>query len=310
MYKEADWLTRLQVIAKPQFQSVSRTQALTVLSKDQLTRLLAAGFLRRLHAGVYALPGASASWRQRAMAACLSLGPPVATFGFSAAHLWELDDGRYPQPLEVVVPHNRSGRCPGVVVHRRQLPTTDLASRFEIPVTSPARTILDLSTRLPPSRLGRWLDEALRRHQLTIAELEQRLEMEESRSQRRSLVVRALLDDRAGGYRAGDSPAEDEIYFWIVSAGLPPPARQVQVEIDGQLFLLDLAYILERIAVEYDSVRYHGGAESFHADRDRMGELQLAGWLVLPVTARRDRTMVVDWVGRALATRRAGMLER
>lgn len=309
MYKEARWLAELDATARDQFQLVSRAQALQVLSEHQIARLRRSGFLKTLYAGVYTLPGAQPSWRQRALAACLALGPPVAVFSLSAAHLWEIDGGLRPRSLELIVPRNRNGRCPDVLIHRAELLPGDVAERFGIPVTTPARTILDLSTRLTEARLGRCLDEALRTHRLTLSELEERLDQGGSRCRRRSRVLRLLLNERAGRYRTGDSPAEDQVYFWIVNAGLPPPDRQVQVLLDGKVFLLDLAYPAERIAVEYDSVRYHGGVESFHADRERLGELQLAGWLVLSVTARWSRAQVVECVGRALAERRAGMLE-
>lgn len=309
MYKEGKWLGELEATARGQFQLVTRAQALDVLSRQQITRLRKAGLLKPLHTGVYALPGAQASWRQRAMAACLAVGPPVATFGLSAAHLWELDRGLRPRSLELIVPRYRNGRCPGVIVHRADLLPGDITARFGIPVTTPARTLLDLSTRLTPAGLGRCLDEALRTHRLTLAELEQRLELAGSRSRRRTGVLRLSLDERAGAYRAGDSPAEDQVYWWIVSAGLPAPARQVQVLVDGAVVLLDLAYPAERIAIEYDSVRHHAGIEAFHADRRRLGALQLAGWIVLPITGRWSRGDVVECVRRALAGRRAGPAE-
>lgn len=55
-------------------------------------------------------------------------------------------------------------RHPGLVQHRRSLlPLADLARCRGIPITSPARTLLDAAPMVHPSRLGPVVDDALRR---------------------------------------------------------------------------------------------------------------------------------------------------
>lgn len=302
MYRDGALLAALEDIGRDQFQLVTRPQALTLLSRNQIDRLRGAGLLRSVYPGVYALPGSRPTWRQRAMGACLTFGRPVALAGLSAAHLWELDPGGHAISLEVVVPRNRNGRRQGVVAHRVDLLDGDLAERFGLPVTSPVRTILDLSRRLSREQLERYLDRALRDRRLTMADLRWRVERQVGQRCRYH-PLRSLLDERGVDYRAGDSHAEDELYLWIVRAGLPGPDRQVQVVVRGRVYLLDLAYVQQKIAIEYDSFRYHGGVESFYADRQRTLELQLAGWMVLQVTARHDEDSVVKWIRRALNAR-------
>lgn len=302
MHRDGALLAALEEMGRGQFQLVTRAQARTVLSTDQIDRLRRVGLLRTVYPGVYTLAGSRSTWRQRAMGACLSFGEPVALAGLSAAHLWELDDGRHAFPLEVVVPRNRNGKRRGVVAHRAELLPGDLAQRFGVPVTSPARTILDLSRRLSRVQLERALDRALRDRRLTMAELRSRLDGQ-VHDQGRYGVVRSVLDERGAGYRPGDSHAEDELYLSIVRAGLPAPARQQQVVVGDRVYLLDLAYVEEKIALEFDSFRYHGDVTSFHADRQRSVELQLAGWMVLQLTARHDQDSVVGWIDRALRAR-------
>jgi len=63
-------------------------------------------------------------------------------------------DGR----VHVTAPADRDR--PGLVVHRAPLPADDLAKRAGIPVTTPARTLVDLADVAPRRTLERAMDEA------------------------------------------------------------------------------------------------------------------------------------------------------
>ena len=62
------------------------------MSADQRARRVRAGLLIRLHRGVYAVPGAPASFEQRITAASLAGGTGAAVSHRSAARLWGLRD--------------------------------------------------------------------------------------------------------------------------------------------------------------------------------------------------------------------------
>ncbi len=47
-----------------------------------------------------------------------------------------------------------------MIIHRAALPDTDVTTKHGIPVTTPARTLIDLADVLPRRRLERALDEA------------------------------------------------------------------------------------------------------------------------------------------------------
>jgi hypothetical protein len=90
------------------------------------------------------------------MAAVLACGEGAALSHFSAAVLWSMlnGDGK----VHVTTPRDR-GR-PGLVVHRARLEEEDIRRRAGIPVTAPARTLIDLADVAPKRTLERAIDEA------------------------------------------------------------------------------------------------------------------------------------------------------
>jgi hypothetical protein len=132
----------------------------TGLNDTSVTRGVAAGRLHRVHHGVYAVGHAVLGPRGRWTAAVLAGGPGAALSHSSAAALWEM---RPSGSAWVDVTVRRSGRArrPRLRIHRpRMLPPDEVTTRHGIPVTTPARTILDLAATLQPARLEHLLDQA------------------------------------------------------------------------------------------------------------------------------------------------------
>jgi very-short-patch-repair endonuclease len=104
---------------------------------------------------------------------------------------------------------------------------------------------------------------------------------------------------------AGESVWEDKIFRWVVDSGEPAPDRQVCITIDGVNYRIDLGYVDLKIAIEFDGYDHQHLYSRHISDRDRMSELQLAGWLVLPLTAANSRQVVIRRVREARALRLA-----
>jgi very-short-patch-repair endonuclease len=303
-----DLMKAIDAIARAQYGLVTRAQLLRVWTPKQIKLRLAQGLLILIRPNVYRVTGVPGSWRQRLLAVCLSYGGPTVASHRSATRLWLLD-GVPSQKLEVTIPPQRSGRMPGVITHRSAATDQDMTRRFDVPVTTIERTLIDLSGVVSLDTLERALDDALRQGHTTITKLDRRLLSMGIGGPRRIRTLRHLVAERGPGYRPGDSSWEDRLYRWIVEARLPPPQRQCWVVVHaGQRRRLDLAYPAERIAIEYDGWDSHRQRRHFDDDRVRTIDLQLEGWLVLPFTSRSTADEVVAKVGRALATRRAGML--
>ena len=234
------------------------------------------------------------SWQRSVLAAVLAAGETAAASHLTAAHLWGVHL-ECPDEIEITTAIERQIRLEGVVAHRTGiLPEHDRTTHLGIPVATMARTIMDLSASLDSERLGRLLDEALRRRLMTLTALHAcASRLFAPAPGRRPQVVQALLAARVPGYDPGDSDLETRCWDTLREAGVPVPVRQHPVEIGGNRYWIDLAYPHERIAIELDGFDFHRSRTSFDADRARGNALVLAGWQLLRFTSKTsDEEMV------------------
>ncbi len=236
----------------------------------------------RVGGGVYRVAGVPVTWQQRALAACLVAGPGAVVSHRSAAVVWGVSGFR-PGPLEITVPAGRSGRNSLAEVHRSdRLPTRDRTTRQRIPVTRPARTVIDLAGRVGPALLEEAVDDVLCRRLVPLDKLRRRAD--ELGRRRGSRALRTVLEAWTPG-ALPEGVAEMRIVRRLVAAGLPEPVRQHEIRQDGELVArVDLAYPAERLAIELDSFRWHAGRGPFRSDRLRGNRIEAAGWRVLRAT--------------------------
>ncbi len=110
------------------------------------------------------------------MAAILACGESAVLSHRSAAALYGIGEERN-GVIEISV--RRSGRRarPGIKVHRRpSLPSRDIGTVNRIPVTSPARTVIDLATEQGPQTLLRTINEADSREVICADDLREALD--------------------------------------------------------------------------------------------------------------------------------------
>jgi very-short-patch-repair endonuclease len=294
----------LDAIATRQYGLVTRRQLLAFLSSDQIEGWLADGRLVPVRPGVYRFQGAPPTWEQHLLAACLATNA-VASHR-SAARVWGL--GRIAAlRLEVTMPLGRVVRLNGVRAHRSTLLGPGfLTTHREIPVTTPARTLIDLSAVASPRRVRDAVDDALRERLVTLEELRACFDAMAGRGRRRVAHFRPILEARQPGYDPGDSQLEAKVARWLAAGGLPSPVRQHPVLTAAHRYRIDLAYPELRIAIELDGWTDHGTRNAFDHDRQRGNDLELAGWTVLRFTSRSTRDDVIRTVraARAAATSR------
>jgi very-short-patch-repair endonuclease len=164
-------------------------------------------------------------------------------------------------------------------------------------VTAAARTLVDLAAIVTLDALARATDDALRRRLVTLDDL-CRQRVVRPRTPRGAFIDQII--ERRGETGIGDSAWEDTVFAWIVDAGLPAPQRQYQVPLPGSIAVLDMAYPVEKVAVEFDGFTWHGTRARFDRDRVRLSELSAAGWRMLTITSAQSQADVVDRVRRAL----------
>jgi hypothetical protein len=141
------------------------------LSRGAVSDRVLNGRLHPIHRGVYAVGHANLPLQGRFLAAVKACGPTAVLSHHSAAALWGFVqwDDRYP---EVTVFGAWSCRHPRLRIHRTTTLDLDDKSRHHaIPVTSPARTLLDLAARLDHRPLRAATRRAQSLHRVNVRQL-------------------------------------------------------------------------------------------------------------------------------------------
>ncbi len=240
---------------------VSREQLLDFgVPAAAIRHRVARGRLHPLLRGVYAVgrPGVSESGHW--MAAVLAAGPGALLSHGSAASLWGLLP-QAPARTEVTVPPGRSARTPGLCVHRRAPIPSHRTRRLGIPVTTPARTLVDIACRLGQEARERAVADADRLGLIDPEAL--RAWTSRCPSMRGIAVLRDSLDRHT--YTLTDSRLEQRFLPIARRAGLPPPRTQVRL---GR-YRVDFYWPQLGLVVETDGLRYHRTADQQARDRVR-----------------------------------------
>ncbi len=221
-----------------------------------------------------------------------------------AAHLWELRrDNR--ARIDVTAPRGRGPR-PGIDVHRtRRLHPPETTTRRAIPVTSVARTLLDLAEVLSPRQLERVVDEADVLRLLDMREID--ATMQRNRGRHGLGPLPAALDTHRGDQAPTLTRSELEERFLVLIRAAGLPEAEVNVQVTG--FTVDFLWRRERVVAETDGRAFHTTRSAIDRDRRRDARLAAAGYQVLrfgwhDVTA--DATAVVATLAAVLAQRSLG----
>jgi very-short-patch-repair endonuclease len=268
-------------LAERQFGVVSFRQLRGLgFSKGAISRMSEADRLRRIHRGVYAVGHAKLSGQGRCVAAVLACGDGALVSHWSAAWLWGLWSS-FPKPVEISIP-SHGHRRRGVWTHH--VPSLDAGERAlandVIPVTSFARTVLDVAGTTAVPRTESILERAERRDLLDLGAIDAILDRH-PRAPGTGRLRQATEIYRDPAF----SRARSERLFkaLIKKAGLPQPVLNTFVaghEIDAY-------WEAEQFAVEVDGWDTHRTRAAFERDPVRQEDLLLAGITCIRITARR-----------------------
>jgi very-short-patch-repair endonuclease len=260
----------IATLAARQYGLVTRAQlAAASLEPRTINRRLAAGRLHRVHAGVYAVGHEAARREARWLAAVLACGDGAVLSHRSAASLWTIREGEGPLP-DVTVDTRNGRRQPGIAVHRVPLEPQDRSLRAGIPVTSTARTLVDLAHVLAPDELTRALREAQFQRRFDLEAIRELL------TRRPSRTLRALIEDLT----PTQTVLEDRLLTICDRHNLPHPKTQQPVL--GHR--VDFLWPDRRVVAETDGWQAHGTRTAFQTDRAISNALQLAGYTILRFT--------------------------
>ena len=193
--------------------------------------------------------------------------------------------GFEPGPVEITVPRGRQRTSAPGIVHRGLLLPSDVTTIKAIPVTTPARTLIDLASVASRDAVEEALDDALRRGLVSMRRLRWRLDHAGRPTTRGVATMRALLDARDPSASIPQSVFESRLLRALREAGLPEPVTQHPVRRGGRLVaVLDFAYPDALLAIEADGYEWHHGRLRWEHDRARGNALMLLGWRVIHVT--------------------------
>jgi len=238
---------------------------------------LETGRLHPCYRGVYAVGHRSLKREGRWMAAVLAVGPGAVLSHRSAAALWGIRPTAR-RAIDVTAPRKVPSRA-GIDVHHARLARDEVTTVDGIPVTTAARTLVDLAAVLPADHLQRAVKQAaiLRLPYPDVARYRGRRGMK-SLPRTEPAPTRSELEDRFLAFLgAHDLPAP------LVNA----PTRGIEP---------DMRWPSAKLIVELDGYDTHGTRHAFEDDRARDRSLLVAGWRVIRVTWRQ-----LDEQPRALA---------
>lgn len=270
-------------LALEQYGVISRSQALEAgLSVKEVERRLATGEWSRMHRGSYRIGPAPDSFRQRVMAACCSV-PGAIAFRRTAAAVYGLH-GCPPRQVELLTLSTRKASIGfDIKVHRTNyLPDSDVILFHSMPMTTPARTLLDLGGVMDVGALRRVVIDAVQKKLVEPAQLLDQLERCAKPGRPGSRTLREALGEIDFEKPLSDSDLEDIAFDLIMGDGYPPPRRQFDAVGGGVLLgRVDLSYPKKLLGIEAQGHEFHTSKPDFYRDAQRHNSLVAWGWRIL-----------------------------
>jgi very-short-patch-repair endonuclease len=240
-----------------------------------IDRWVRRGRLLRRYRGVYvASPALTAkgAW----MAAVLACGPGAKLSHRSAGAAWAMRRSSR-AAIDVTAPSGGRGVA-GIDAHRCVLHPADVTTLDGLPITTVARTALDLAEVVPQRHVERFLVAAEQQRLFDLHAFLDVLHRHPGRHGQKPL--RAALAAYAPEQARSKSEMELVALDLIRAHGLPMP--QVNVLVEG--FEVDLYWPAQRVAIELDSRRFHLTTIAFEDDHVRSLELTALGYTATGLT--------------------------
>lgn len=249
-----------------------------------------------IHPGVYLPNGAERTLFVNAVAAWLWTGRKGIVAGRAAAALhgakW-VDDST---PIEMIAEHTR--RRAGVIVHEERVSDDEITRVGDLPVTTVARTALDLARHLPRDAAVAHLDALTAATDVKAVEVYMLADRYRgARGIRRARTALALMD---GG---SQSPKETWLRLVLIDGGLPPPRTQIRVSDGFNEAFLDMGYDEPMVALDYEGGHHSWDRNQYVHDIGRAELVDRQGWIDIRVVAEHTRRFILHRVREAFARR-------
>ena len=182
-----------------------------------------------------------------------------------------------------------------IVVHRRSIHQDDRALRHGIPVTSLARTLVDLGDGVPPRQVRGAFVRAEQLRLTDMTAIDAALGRGAPR-QRGPRILRELLRGYDPRWQQTRSDLELAMLDLVAAHALPEPEVNPWIH---DRFMVDFLWREQRVIVETDGAEVHGTATAQRDDARRDHVLTSLGYRVLRVSYD-ELTRMPDMVARDL----------
>lgn len=270
-----------QQLASNQCGAFSRQQLMTIgAGPATVRRMFRAGTWCALLPSVYGVVGHRESWLRQLWIAHLHAGDRSVVSHHAAGRL-QGNEAALPGQVSLIVEADRGAAPPGVRWYRRDdlLDREILRSSGRPPMTSPARTAVDLAGIMGSTRLRRFIETAAVASQLELVEvgaIHARIRRSGKRGVKR---LEGVLDTIGPGDAMPRSELErlgDEL---IALSGVPSPLHEHPLpNRRGRRGFVDRCWPDAKLIVELDGRKWHDRSDQRLQDADRRTEAQVLGW--------------------------------
>ena len=273
-------------LARAQHGAVSYEQLESLGVPGRTVRRWVKSTWRVAHPGVLVNSCVPESFAQRCWAALLAAGTPSAVSHEAAARLHRLK-GFSGAGIVLNAPHGDHHRIAGARVHQIadmfRLP--DHVTRVDgLPVSTVARTLVDLGAVAHIARLRVAMDDAFDNRRTTVADVGRVMTEIARRGKRGMRPVARCLSRHEPGPAVPRSHLERALVSLMKEHGEPLPNFQARLPgrgvIDG---LVDGMYEDAKLIIEGDGRRWHARISALSRDHLRDSEAAAAGYLTLRV---------------------------
>lgn len=274
---------RLLTQAGRQWGAFDVAEALSLgVSHHQMQWLLRQGVIRRRRRGLYVVVGSPACPEQAAVLAVLAAPDGAVTSHDTAAYLHQLLPA--PSEVHITVGPDQRVRMPNVVAHRSPVPSSHRARIGAIPVTSLHRTVVDLASVMELDAFADVLDPLMIQEQIRPERLLATLDdIVDAPGRHGTTILRHALDVWVRPIEP-ESPAEARLLRKLIERGHHGFETQYEVVIGGRPRRFDVAWPVQRCALEYTGALAHG-PRHWGGDEPRLAALKAEGWAVREVDA-------------------------
>ena len=259
---------------------VSRDQLRALgLGDEAVSKAMARGWLHPVFHAVYNVGHRRLSWQGKLLAATLACGEGSVISHGSAAWLLGLV-AQHPEAIDLIAPVEAGRKIAGIRRRFVPLPSGGEVWRREgVPVTSPARTIVDVAGISDSKGLAEVIEQAAILGLLNVSAIDRILNGHRRRGANR---LRRVIEPWRR-YKPGikiRSRMEAKLLPMLSVAALPVPETNVRLRVGARTYEVDFLWRRQKVIVETDGGRFHDNPAAGQRDSDRNHALTGAGYRV------------------------------